>query len=1067
MALMATCTACGAAFPEGSRFCPSCGARVETSTATTERKLVSILFADLVGSTAFASDEDPERVRSLLDSFYEAMAGEAAAAGGTVEKFAGDAVLTAFGAASAQEDHAERALHAALAMRDRFGVLFGDELGLRIGVNTGEVAVGPARVGGSFISGDAVNVAARLEQAAPPGEILASERTVAAVRDAFEFGPPETIIAKGKEGGVACRRLVRAVSVQRSRGIAGRDAPFVGREDELDVLRATSRRALAREEPQLVTVVGEPGVGKTRLARELWGVLAASADPPPVLRIGRCPSYGDGITYWPLAEVLREHFGLPEGTPGREVEERLGDERVLGLALGLDVLPQSHPLEAREKLHAAFVSFFERISRERPTVVVVEDLHWAEEDLLDLLDRIVGEAHGPLLVLTTARPELLDQRPHWGAGHRNTSTIWLEPLRAGESALLVDGLLAFEAPAEIRDLLVERAEGNPFFVEELVGALLEEGLLAERVDTDSGDLADLRRVPDSVHAVLAARIDRLPPTEKTALQAASVVGRVFTTDSVLHLLGGDEPDFGLLEERDFVRHAGTSESGRREYAIKHALTREVAYASIPKARRGRLHAELAGWLEAQDGGSDEHAALLAYHYSEAAKPEDADLVWGEDREGLARVRHDAVRWLARAGRLAHGRHETLEAVELYTRAVELSDDEHAQALFWRSIGEAHALRYDGEAMRLAFTRALEGPLSAEERADTLATLAFQSSLRSSMWSVRMGRRNIVEWAGQALELAGPVSEARAHAVLAIANIEPRQTPESELEHVAELAESLDSLPLRSFVLGARSVAAFEWKRYHEAQRWSDGRLALISQIDDPDHRCEAYESAAPIAAAVGRFDEARKLAELHGELARRLSPHHRVHAVALELELADLLGDWVTLAAQTDRVWSTVAANLDTPCVRNPRGLLLCAAAHVCSGGAEARAAELERDAERIGGVGYDAHLAGPRLRIAVGRGDRAAGTALLELPVERGWVWGAGAMAARLDAIVALGRFDLAEREAPGLVQPGAALEPFALRALGAARGDDDLLARADERFAALGLEWHRTQTERLLEGL
>ncbi|MFO7572010.1 MAG: adenylate/guanylate cyclase domain-containing protein [Gaiellaceae bacterium] len=1062
---MATCTVCGEGLPAGSRFCPACGTPTDSSTATTERKLVSILFADLVGSTAFASGEDPERVRAVLDSFYDAMAEEAVAAGGTVEKFAGDAVLAAFGATTAQEDHAERALHAALAMQRRFAELFGEQLGLRVGVNTGEVAVGPARVGGSFISGDAVNVAARLEQAAPPGEILVSERTVAAVRDAFEFGEPDTIVAKGKDEGVACRQLVRAMAVQRSRGVAGRQAPFVGRDGELDVLRANAHRAIAQGEPHLVTIVGEPGVGKTRLASELWRLLAASSDDQPVLRIGRCLSYGDGITYWPLAEVLRQDFGLPEGTPAADVAARLGEEGVLGLALGLDVLPHSHPLEAREKLHAAFVSFFERMSREHPAVVVVEDMHWAEDDLLDLLDRIVREAHGPLLVLTTSRPELFDRRSHWGSGHRNTSTIWLEPLRADETARLVDGLLSQELPAELRALLVERTEGNPFFVEELVGTLLDEGILDRSAAGTAGDLSDLLRVPDSVHAVLAARIDRLPAAGKATLQAASVVGRVFWPEAVAHLLGIDEMNLEVLEERDFARRVRGA-GQEVEYAMKHALTRDVAYASIPKARRGRLHAALGGWLEGRPGSPDEHAPLLAYHYSEAARPEDADLVWGDDPDLLADVRRRAVRWLSRAGTLARGRHEILEAVELFTRAVHLSDDEHERALLWRAIGAAQALRYDGEAMRSALLRALDGPLDDEERADTYALLAFQASLRSSMWSIRLNRSLIEDWAGRAIELARPASGTRLRAMLALANVEPGSTSPAELDQATSLAEGIGDLQLRSYALGSRSVAAFEVRRFAEAAEWADRRLALLDGIDDPDHLCEAYESTSPVFAAVGRFDEVRHLDGLHAELSRRLSPHHRVHAVSLELELADALGDWEAIVRETDRVWEVVSTNLATPCVRNPRDLLLCAAAHVLLGD-EARAVELERDAANIGGTGYDSYLAGPRFRMALARRDRNTLQDLVELPVERGFVWGAGALASRLDALTALGLASLVEAEASILLQEGTVLEPFALRALGAVRRDGDLLAKADECFAALGLEWHRAQTERLLAGL
>ena len=420
-----------------------------------------------------------------------------------------------------------------------------------------------------------------------------------------------------------------------------------------------------------------------------------------------------------------------------------------------------------------------------------------------------------------------------------------------------------------------------------------------------------------------------------------------------------------------------------------------------------------------------------------------------------------MHWLSRAGRLARGRHELDEAVELYDRAIALSTDAHERALLWRAVGEAQALRYDGEGMRKALLNALDGPLDDQERADTYALLAFQSSIRSAMWSIRLNMQLIEEWASRALELAADGSEARARALLARANIELLGAPEDVLEEAARLAESLGSLELRSFALGARTQAAFDQRRFQEAAAWSDQRLALLPGIDDPDHLCEAYEAGSPAAAAVCRFDEARRLAELHGGLSQRLSAHHRVHSVSLELELADALGDWQALAAQTDRAWAAIAANLATPCVRNPRDLLLCGLAHLCLGD-ESRATELELDGLRLAGEGYETYLSGARLRIALERGDRLAAESLIELPVERALVWGPGIFAARLDAFIALGRHDLIEREAPELAQPGTTVEPFALRALGVARGDDELLARADERFAALGLEWHRAQTER-----
>ena len=388
--------------------------------AAEERKLVTVLFADLVGSTAMADREDPERVRATLDRFYGAMAGEIERTGGTVEKFAGDAVMAVFGAPAALEDHAERALHAALAMMERLEELFAGALTLRIGVNTGEVVVGQARESSSYVTGDAVNVGARLEQAAAAGEVLAGERTVSAAGGAFEFGEPRTIGAKGKPAGVACRPVLRALELARPRGAGGLPVLFVGRETELDLLRATYRRAVAQREPHLVTIVGEPGVGKSRLVRELWRTLDDER-PAPIRRIGRCLAYGDGITYWPLRDVLKEHFGILEEDAPEVVMQRLDGREPLGLALGLDVAGGMHPLEARDRLHEAAVGFVEELALEAPAVLLVEDIHWAEDDLLDLLeqDRSRGSGSDPGARHRTARAA----RPARNLGSRTEKRI--------------------------------------------------------------------------------------------------------------------------------------------------------------------------------------------------------------------------------------------------------------------------------------------------------------------------------------------------------------------------------------------------------------------------------------------------------------------------------------------------------------------------------------------------------------------------------------------------------------------------------------------------------------------
>jgi class 3 adenylate cyclase len=1063
---MSTCASCGAALPSEARFCPVCGAEVGAGTpATEERKLATVLFADLVGSTARADDEDPERVRALLGQFYDAMAEEIERTGGTVEKFVGDAVMAVFGAPAAVEDHAERALHAALAMQRRQTELFSD-LGLRIGVNTGEVVAGRAREGSAFVSGDAVNVGARLEQAAAPGEILAGSRTVAAAAGAFEFGEQRVVEAKGKPGGVECRPVLRGLTLARPRGGGGFRRVFVGRETELELLHATYRRAVAESEPHLVTIVGEPGVGKTRLIREFWEVLAHE-DPAPLRRTGRCLPYGDGITYWPIGEVLKEHYGILDSDPPARAMERLAGNEILGLALGLDVAGALHPLDAREHLHAATVRFVEELAAERPAAKLIEDVHWAEDDLLDLLERVVRDVRGAVVLLTTARPELFDRRPGWGAGRRNATTIWLAPLREELTGQMLGELLATELPGKLRELIVSRAEGNPFFVEELVSALVEAGTLERR---NGGwtvhDMPEGFSIPDTVHAVLAARMDRLTATDKAALQAASVVGRTFWAGPVVHLLGGERPDFELLENRDFIRRRGGSGlAGETEYAMKHALTREVAYASIPKARRARLHAAFADWLVANDRAKDEHASLLAYHFAEAVRPEDADLAWSNEPADLDRLRSQAVVWLHRAAELARSRYEMEEVVELLSRATAFTDDARERALLWREIGHAQALRYDGKAFWDAMDRSLSESTEDEERAESYSLLAFQTSIRSGMWKVRPTRGQIAEWVDRALELAPEGSIARAQALLARAHADPGSVSPDVLDEAGRYADEIGDAELRSFHFAARSHAAFEHRRLDEAALWNERRFDLLPEIEDPDGLCEIYESSVPVVMAIGRFDEARRHAELHYSIARRLSAHHRLHAVSLRLEISDTLGDWPALAGDTELALEAIEENLETYCVRNSRDLFLLALAHLCIGDHD-RARELERDGQRLAGEGHERELAGPQLRMALVRGDVELAAKLAQVAPQRPFVWGTSAFAARLDAFIALRDHEAIEREAPEFMTPGTAIEPFALRAVGAARGDDALLQRSQERFDDLGLHWHAAQTERLVEG-
>jgi class 3 adenylate cyclase len=1064
---MTTCAQCGSPLPENARFCPACAAPVEALTRPAEeRKLATVLFADLVGSTELGDSQDPERTRAMLDRFYDAMAAEIERAGGTLEKFAGDAVMAAFGAPAAQEDHAERALHSALSMQRRLAELFDGRLALRVGVNTGEVVVGRPREGSSFVTGDAVNVAARLEQAAEPGEIVVGERTVAAARGAFEFKDPSTVDAKGKPAGVECRRLVRALSLMRPRGVSGLNRAFVGRESELELLLATHRRVVESGEPHLVTIMGDAGVGKTTLIRELWQRLAVES-PEPLRRTGRCLPYGQGITYWALAEILKEHFGILESDSPETARERLGGREMLGLTLGLDVGEELHPLAARERLRDAWIDFLGELVADRPTVVLIEDLYWAEEPLLELIERLLRDVHGPLFLLATARPELLDEQPSWGGGRRNSSLLWLEPLPVEDAERMVHELVALELPADVRELVIERAEGNPFFVEELIGTLIDQRVLERKHGRwTTRELPADFAVPDSVQAVLAARIDLLAPAEKAALQAASVIGRVFWTGPVSELIDDQDPDFDLLEERDFIRRrAGSTMAGEREYVIKHALTREVAYSSLPKARRARLHAAFAQWLEQVGEGRDEVASLLAHHYAEAVRPEDVDLAWADADEELEMLRDKASVWLRRAADLAIGRYEIDDGIELLQQALELEPSETGRAELWRQIGRANALKFDGEAFWTAMQRSLDVCVDRATCADTYAELAFQTTCRAGMWKKAPDRALVDGWIAQALELSEPDSAARAKGLIAKLYWNRQDPSSAEARDVLALADRLGDPELRVNAWAARALAAGFVERHEEALTWAQRPFEIVDEIQDPELASEIHYLPIPPCVALGRFREARRLARRHDETQQPLTPHHRVHGVSIRVEVEELLGGWDEIRALEPRVSEAVADNLDTPCVRNPRSLLVCALANAYTG-VDDETRRLEQAAEAVWMEGYPLLLAPPRIWLALERGELDRVEELVGEGTDHfpGFWFGMSARIARLDALGALRDRKRLEEEATPLLERKTYFEPFALRALGVVCQDEALIMRAIDRFDAMKLDWHAAQTRALL---
>ena len=543
-----------------------------------------------------------------------------------------------------------------------------------------------------------------------------------------------------------------------------------------------------------------------------------------------------------------------------------------------------------------------------------------------------------------------------------------------------------------------------------------------------------------------------------------MIGRTFWSGPVRELLEGVEPDFDLLEEREFVRHRERSSiAGEREFAITHALTRDVAYGSLPKARRARLHARFGAWLELAGHGRDEYAALLAHHYSQAVRPEDVDLAWRAEEAELRRLEERAGVWLRRAAALAVGRYDIQEALALLHRAVELEARPSVRAELWREIAHANALYFDGAAFSAAMQRAIELADESSTIADLYSELAFQTLVRAGMWTVAPEAGLVGGWIDRALEVARPTSAARAKALIARCYSDYDKRADLATE-ASDIAESLGDPGLRSYGYDAQALRAFGQREFGEAARWYARRLALVTDITDPDHQADIYAGAIAPAVARGRYDEARRYAALHGEVTRGLSPHHRLHGVSVNLELDEMLGDWQAARGRRDLVEDAVRANRATPCLRNQRSLLVCAVAYAyLDDDDEARRLEEEARTHSFAGFGTAADT--PRLRLALQRGDLATVESLIGEPAVRrtNWLY-LSSMAAHLDGLAAIGARDRLEEEARRLGRPGPYLEPFLLRALGLVRDDAGLIKRAAREFDAAGLAWHAAQTSALL---
>jgi len=871
---MLTCPSCGEENPERAKFCLSCATPLaaEPAPARMERKFATALFADLVGSTALAEQEDPEVVQSVVSRTFDRLSAEITRYGGHLEKFMGDAVLAVFGIPRTHEDDPERAVRAALEMQAVLSELnrtFADEgkpqLAMRIGIEAGEVLVDLQRTTGShdrMLTGDAVNTAARLQSAADPGHVVVGAGVYASVKDVIELAELPPLALKGKAEPVPAWDAHRVIATRRGeRPSLGMEAPLIGRDEELTVLKQTLQQVESAGRPALVTIVGPAGVGKSRLVSEL----AAYTEGLPSFfywRTGRCLAYGN-TSYSAFADAIKAQCEVLEDDPvdvvlaktDVVVEELFGDLE-LAPAIRALVIAGERTL-SREDLFEAWRRFLERMAARYPLVLVLEDIHWADEGLLDFIEHVADWAQGRIMVVTLARAELFERRPTWGGGKRNANSIYLDPLTPEEDARMVDELLPGEVPDALRAMIVERAEGNPLYTEEIVRMLIDRGVLrateASRWEV-AATIEDVD-VPRSIQGLIAARLDGLPDDEKLVLQDAAVVGREFWLGSIVELSGLDATAarevLGRLRVKELiVPHETSGFRGESEFSFRHLLLRDGAYDSLPKQLRAEKHTAVAGWAAERAGDrADEMAELIATHSLEALRylEELGDVGprydatareayrWSRAagrRTAAVSLRQEALRWYAEAERLA-----VLAHVALGDR-VALSR-EHAQ-VGWGAATLEENLRIDRHVLELA-----------EEAGDQHAAGFAEAYLAQTHFA------------------SGHDDEARALAESAIGRLEP-------------LGES------RELAYALRTLGWYHWRRgeWQAAEPLLRRAVALARRFDDPVLLANAVMDLGVTLSGMGReegvatTEEAYQLAKSCGDftvLTRAYTNYPDVH----------------------------------------------------------------------------------------------------------------------------------------------------------------------------------------------
>jgi class 3 adenylate cyclase/tetratricopeptide (TPR) repeat protein len=855
------CPRCGEENPERARYCLNCGAPLEDASGLREeRKLVSILFIDLVDFTARADRADPEDVRDSLQLYFARSKGLIEQYGGTVEKFIGDAVMAVFGAPVTYGDDAERAVRAGLRVLAAIEELNREhDLGLaaRAAVNTGDavVALGEHATGGSLALGDVVNTASRLQSAAPTGRLIVGEDTYRSTRHTIGYEAVGAVAAKGKAEPVAAWLASEPIAGPAERPIASHR--LVGRGRELELMRSIWERALTEARPHRVTVLGPPGIGKSRLCREVSTLVEESGGR--ILR-GRCLPYEESTGYEGFAHVVRARCEILEPDPSPRAREKLQHTvdhllpepeaaeicRHLALLLGLEA---DSGVLTRDLLFYAARRFVECLGREQPSLLVVEDVHWAADSELDLLEYLAAHVtDAAVAFVVAARPELLDTRPGWGSGMATQTTIVLEPLSSADAQALATSVLAdlAEAAGPV-DRLVAIAEGNPLFIEELAAAVAEQ--------------PDEEELPVTVRAAIASRIDSLPPESRSALLRAALIGKTFWRSLLRPLVESDGLDaaLALLEQRGFVyREPASNLPGDAQYTFKHILIREVAYGTVPRAQRRELHATIASGIDALFvDPTDSHAWLLAHHWREAGEP----------------VR--AIPYLLAAADRATRGWAKESAAGLYGTALELAEDEETRRSIRLQQGLALVLLQEYEQA----TAALEELVPQLDEADRLEALLGQG--RATLWLERDAEA--VSLAEKALDLATSRNDDALPAATAlVSQAYAIRGGEGDLDRAFELGERA----LELWRPGVRSEQLSEHFHLHADVAYWTGRYQrgtelahAARELGGEVHSAEALLRGGGMEAlsltGLGRHEEALRVWDEMFELARELgrSPH--------------------------------------------------------------------------------------------------------------------------------------------------------------------------------------------------